>query len=88
MPQDAAENYLPSLAQAPGTSGTPHAHCQSQCRIPPKPPDGPTPFDHTVNALIDHLMVIEDRFLQIEDALLATAAEFTAVKTLVEELLP
>jgi hypothetical protein len=45
-------------------------------------------FDHALSAVIDRLMRIEDRLMQVEDALLVNTADFTAVKALVEELLP
>jgi hypothetical protein len=73
-------------------SGTPAGGASAASPAPEAcgvtPLEATAAFDYKLSILVDHLLVIEDRFLQLEDALLATAAEFSAVKSLVEELLP
>jgi hypothetical protein len=45
-------------------------------------------FDSTLSALVDHLLLIEDRQLAIEDQQVAIVMSLTIIKSLVEELLP
>ena len=96
--------------------GHPVTMLSDPAMVQPLSTDGTIAFDHTLSALIDHLMIIEDHQLAIEDRQMviawqqvtneghqgplaghlgaiaghlgAIATTFTAVKTLVEELLP
>jgi hypothetical protein len=59
---------------APGTPATDHGRT-------PLGHDGTARFDHTLSAVLEHLM-------QLEDFQMAAHAELLTIKALVEELLP
>jgi len=79
VPYDAPHKQVSPACQATRPRpGAPYAPCT-----------GPlVPFDDALSAVLDRLMVIEDHQLAIEDHQHAIADAFTAVKALVEELVP